>query len=151
MYQKIIIVGNLGRDPVMRYTPAGDPVTNFSVAVNSTHSGADGAKIKETTWFRCSTWGKQAENCNQYLHKGSRVLVEGKLQSDPKTGGPKVFTRDDSTSGAAFEIRAFVVQFLSTKQEDEGYAAGAEGAAEYAQDPDSGAPATSGATDDIPF
>jgi single-strand DNA-binding protein len=110
MYQKIIIVGNLGRDPVMRYTPAGDPVTNFSVAVNNTRSNPDGGeKIKETTWFRCSTWGKQAENCNQYLHKGSKVLVEGKLQSDPKTGGPKVFTRDDSTSGAAFEIRAFVV------------------------------------------
>lgn len=119
MYHTIILVGNLGRDPEMRYTPNGQAVTNFSVATSRQYTGSDGNKVKETTWFRVSTWGKRAEVCNQYLSKGSKVLVEGRLVPDPATGGPRVFTRNDGTSGAAFEISAFTVQFLSTRSEDE--------------------------------
>ncbi len=74
-----IIVGNLGRDPDMRYTPAGKPVTDFSVAVNRQFTGANGQAVKDVVWFRVSTWGKQAEICNQHLKKGAKVLVEGRL------------------------------------------------------------------------
>lgn len=125
MYHTIIIVGNLGRDPEMRYTPSGQAVTNLNVASNRQYTTSDGNPVKETIWFRISTWGKTAENCNQYLKKGSRVLVEGRLNPDPETGSPRVFTRQDGTSGAAFEVTAQMVKFLSTRTEDDGgYTAG---------------------------
>ena len=119
MYQKIIIIGNLGRDPEMRYTPSGQAVTNFSVATNRQYTASDGQQVKETIWFRVSAWGRQAETCNQYLHRGSRVLVEGRITADPATGGPKIWTRQDGTPGSSFEISAGMVRFLSTKQEDD--------------------------------
>ena len=120
MYQKLIIIGNLGRDPEMRYTPSGQAVTNFNVATNRKYTTSDGNQVKETTWFRISTWGKTAEVCNQYLKKGSKVLVEGRLNPDPDTGGPKIWTRQDGTSAASFELTANQVRFLSTRVEDEG-------------------------------
>lgn len=120
MYQNLIIVGNLGRDPEMRYTPSGQAVTNFNVATNRKYTTSDGNQVEETTWFRVSTWGKTAEVCNQYLKKGSKVLVEGRLKPDPDTGSPRTFTRQDGTTGASFEITANQVQFLSTRAEDEG-------------------------------
>ncbi|MBU1659846.1 MAG: single-stranded DNA-binding protein [Chloroflexi bacterium] len=121
MYQKIIIIGNLGRDPEMRYTPSGQAVTNFSVATNRQYTASDGQQVKETIWFRVSAWGRQAETCNQYLRRGSKVLIEGRLTADPATGGPKIWTRQDGTPGTSFEISAVMVRFLSTKQEDDGY------------------------------
>ena len=120
MYQNLIIVGNLGRDPEMRYTPSGQAVTNFNVATNRKYTTSDGNKVEETTWFRISTWGKTAEVCNQYLKKGSKVLVEGRLNPDPDSGGPKIWTRQDGTSAASFELTANQVRFLSTRVEDEG-------------------------------
>jgi len=122
MYHTIILVGNLGNDPEMRYTPGGQAVTNFSVATNRQYTGSDGNLVKETTWFRVSTWGKNAENCNQFLQKGSKVLIEGRLVPDPATGHPRIWTRNDGTSGASFEITANIVRFLSPKGEvEEGY------------------------------
>ena len=112
MYQQIVIVGNLGRDPEMRYTPTGTPVTSLNVATNRKYTGSDGQQVKETTWFRVSVFGKQAEACAQYLKKGSSVLVEGRLSPDPATGGPKVFTRQDGTTGTSYEIFANTVRFL---------------------------------------
>lgn len=123
MYQTIILVGNLGRDPEMRYTPSGQAVTNFSVATNRQYTGSDGQLVKETTWFRISTWGKTAENCNQFLKKGSKVLVEGRLIPDAGTGGPRVWNRQDGTPSASFEVNAQTVRFLSTRGEDESYGA----------------------------
>ncbi len=120
MYQKLLLVGNLGRDPEMRYTPSGQAVTNFSIAVNRSYTPEGGEKVKETTWFRISAWGRLAEVCNQYLNKGSKVLVEGRLNQDKDTGGPRVWTRDDGTSAANFEVTASVVQFLSTRNGDNG-------------------------------
>ena len=81
MYHTIIIVGNLGKDPEMRYTPSGQAVTNFSVATSRKYTGSDGALVQETIWFRVSVWGKQAETTNQYLRKGSKVYIEGRLQT----------------------------------------------------------------------
>ncbi len=109
MYQKLIIIGNLGKDPEMRYTTDGKAVTTFSVAASN--------RKDETVWFRVSTWDKQAETCNQYLKKGSKVLVEGRLQSDKESGGPKLYQRKDGTWGASFEVAADTVRFLSGKDE----------------------------------
>lgn len=113
MYQKIIIVGNLGRDPEMRYMPDGTAVTNLSVATSNRWTDSrSGDQKEETTWFRVAVWGRQAETVNQYLSKGRQVLVEGRLEVDPQTGGPKLFTRQDGSVGASFEIRAFQVRFI---------------------------------------
>jgi len=117
MYQKIIIVGNLGRDPEMRYTQDGTPVTSFSVATNRRWTNPDGSQGEETIWFRISAWRRLAETCNEYLQKGRQVLVEGQLVPDPNTGGPKIFTRRDGTAGAAYEVRAFRVLFLGGRGE----------------------------------
>ena len=114
-YHTIIIVGRLGADPQMRYTPQGDAVTSFSVATDRQHTGADGAKVKETVWFRVSVWGKQAESCNQYLTKGKQVLVEGRLIADAK-GGPRVYEAQGEKR-ASFEINADTVRFLSPRDE----------------------------------
>jgi single-strand DNA-binding protein len=124
MYQKLVIVGNLGTDPEMRYTAAGQAVTNFSVATNRRYTSSDGNQVDETTWFRVSVWGKQAETTNQYLKKGNKVLVEGRLNPDRETGGPRIWTRQDGTSAASFEITAEVVRFLTPRSEAEtGYSA----------------------------
>jgi single-strand DNA-binding protein len=120
MYHTIIIVGNLGRDPEMRYTPSGQAVTNFNVATSRQYTASDGTLVKETIWFRVSAWGKQAETSNQYLRKGSKVLVEGRLVPDMATGGPRTFTRQDGTTGAAFEVSAATIRFLSSRGEVEG-------------------------------
>lgn len=118
MYQTIIIAGNLGRDPEMRYTPSGQAVTNFNVAVNDNYTNSQGERIERTIWFRVSTWGKQAETCNQYLKKGRKVLVEGRMVADASTGGPRVYERSDGTHGASFEISASTVRFLSSRSDD---------------------------------
>jgi single-strand DNA-binding protein len=117
-FHTLIIVGNLGRDPEMRYTPNGQAVTNFNLAANRQYTDSGGQLVKETTWFRVTAWGKTAENCNQYLQKGSKVLVEGRLNSDPETGGPRVFNRQDGSAGAAYEVTAGTVRFLSSRDED---------------------------------
>jgi len=109
---KIIIIGNLGCDPEMRYTPAGRPVTNFSVASNRRWTDADGGTHEATVWFRVAAWGRLAEVCNQYLQKGRQVYIEGRLVSDPETGGPRVWEDRDGNSRASFEVTAQTVQFL---------------------------------------
>jgi single-strand DNA-binding protein len=117
MYQTIIIAGNLGRDPEMRYLQSGQAVTSFSVATNRQYTNSRGEQIKETIWFRVSAWGRQAEICNQFLSKGSKVLVEGRLTADPGTGGPRIWTGQDGSSRASFEINAQTVRFLSSRGE----------------------------------
>ena len=121
MYQKITIVGNLGRDPEMRYMADGTAVTSFSVATSRSWTGKDGEKQDETLWFRVNVWGRQAETTNQYLSKGKKVLVEGNLQGDGATGGPRLWTRQDGSPAASFEIRADTVRFLSPRGEAGGY------------------------------
>src|SRR5512136_702490 len=115
MFHTIIIVGNLGKDPEMRYTPSGQAVTSFSVATSRQYNNQQGQQVKETIWFRVSAWGKQAEIVSQYLKKGSKVLVEGRLNADPSTGGPRTFQRQDGTTGTSFEVTASTVRFLSPK------------------------------------
>jgi single-strand DNA-binding protein len=117
MYHTLIIVGNVGKDPEMRFTPSGQAVTSFSVATNRQYTSGNGEQIKETIWFRVTTWGKQAEVCNQYVKKGMKVLVEGRLTPDKATGGPRVWTKQDGSAGASFEVTAGTVRFLSSRGE----------------------------------
>jgi single-strand DNA-binding protein len=112
-FHSLTIVGNLGRDPEMRYTPSGAPVTTFSVATTRVYNRADGTKVEETVWFRVTTWGKQAENCNQYLKKGAKVAVIGRL-TPGENGSPRIWTKQDGTPAASFEVNASEVHFLSS-------------------------------------
>jgi single-strand DNA-binding protein len=134
-----IITGNVGQDPEMRYTPQGQPVTSFSVAVNRKWTDGNGEQRKETKWFRVAAWNHLAEICNQYVKKGSKILVHGRLNCDPKTGGPKLFTRQDGTAGASFELTAVSVEFLSDGRDT--------GAGQSAPHDYGGGPSE----DDIPF
>jgi single-strand DNA-binding protein len=78
---RIIIIGNLGSDPEMRFTPNGRPVTSFSTATNRRYTTSEGERREETEWFTVVTWGKLAEQCNQYLTKGRLIYVEGRLRT----------------------------------------------------------------------
>jgi len=136
MYQKVVIVGNLGADPEMRYMPNGTAVTNFNVATNQRWTDkASGEPREETTWFRVSVWGRQAETANEYLAKGRRVLIEGRLRPDPETGRPRVFTRQDGTVGASFDLTASDVRFMGSRDEG-GMGAPGGGEAPSAQEED---------------
>jgi single-strand DNA-binding protein len=102
---KVILVGNLGRDPELRYIQSGQAVANFSVATNEKWKDKDGNNQERTEWHRVIVWGKSAENCAQYLQKGRPVYVEGKLQTrdwEDREGNKRTTT----------EIVAQVVQFL---------------------------------------
>jgi single-strand DNA-binding protein len=143
-YQNLTIVGNLGRDPEMRYLQDGTAVTNLNVATNRKWTDqATGQPQEETTWFRVSVWGKQAEACNEHLQKGRQVLIEGRLKPDPTTGGPRIYLRNDGTAGASFEMTASTVRFLGGGNGNGSAAANGAGIP-YA-------PAVVQEDDDIPF
>jgi single-strand DNA-binding protein len=78
---KVLLIGFLGRDPEMRYTPSGRPVTSFSLSTPRSWTSADGERREETEWFNIVTWGNLAEICKQYLNKGQQVYIEGRLQT----------------------------------------------------------------------
>ena len=138
MYQKLVIVGNLGIDPEMRYMSDGQAVTNFSLACNRRwNDRATGQQQEEVTWYRVSVWGRQAEAANQYLSKGRQVLVEGRLRPDPNTGGPRLWTRNEGSVGTSFEVVADRVQFLGSNGDGNGANGHTDGAAEPAYEDDS--------------
>jgi len=119
MYQRLTIIGNLGNDPEMRYTPSGVPVTRFSVATNRRWTDGEGNPQEETTWFRVSAWRGLAETCNQYLSKGRQVYVEGRLLPDRETGGPRVWTGNDGVARSSYELNALTVKFLGGRADRE--------------------------------
>ena len=102
---KIIIIGNLGKDPEMRFTPNGNPVTSFSVATNQRYTTSAGEQREETEWFTVVAWNKLAEQCNQYLSKGRMVYVEGRLHS-------RTWDGQDGQKHFVNEIVASTVRFL---------------------------------------
>lgn len=116
---KIIIIGNLGRDPEMRYTPSGAAVTNFSVAVSRNYKTADGEQREETEWFNVSCWNRLAETANQYLSKGKQVYIEGRLKtrSYQDQNGEKRFSLD---------VTASEMQMLGSRDDVQASAAGPE-------------------------
>jgi single-strand DNA-binding protein len=105
---KVILVGNLGSDPEMRYTPNGKAVTSFSVATNRRYTTSGGESKEETDWFRVSVWGKQAEQCNQFLSKGKQVYVEGRLHARSWEG-------QDGQTRTSLEVNAERVLFLGRR------------------------------------
>jgi single-strand DNA-binding protein len=123
-YHKTTIIGFLGSDPEMRFTPQGIPVCNFSVASNRKWTNSDGSKGEETIWFRITAWNKLAELCNQYLQKGRQVFIEGQLVPDKDTGGPRLYVGNDGQSRSSFELRAEVVRFLNGGSGDSGNGSG---------------------------
>jgi single-strand DNA-binding protein len=119
MYHTLIIVGNVGKDPEMRFTPSGQAVCSFSVATNRSYTANSGEQVKETIWFRVTAWGKQAEVCNQYIKKGMKVLVEGRLTPDKATGAPRIWTNKAGEPQSSFDVQANTVRFLSGHGEGE--------------------------------
>lgn len=114
---KVILIGNLGKDPEVRYTQGGQPVCNFSIATSETWNDKDGNKQEKTEWHSVTVWGKQAEHCGQYLAKGRSVYVEGRLESreyDDKEGNKR----------KVWEVTASSVTFLGSKGDDSGAGAG---------------------------
>ena len=105
MLNKIMVIGNLGTDPEMRYTPSGSAVTNFRMAVNRSYTASDGERREETEWFTIVAWNQLAEQVNQYLTKGRRAYVEGRLRSRSWEG-------QDGQTRFVNEINAFTVLFL---------------------------------------
>ncbi len=102
---KIMLIGNLGSEPEMRYTPNGKAVTSFRMATSRRYTTSAGESREETEWFRVSVWGKQAESCNQFLSKGRRVYVEGRLHSRNWEG-------QDGQMRTSLEVSANRVIFL---------------------------------------
>ncbi len=102
---KIMIIGNLGRDPEMRYTPNGNPVTSFSIAASRSYTTPDGERHQETEWFTVVAWRQLAEQCNQYLAKGRKAYVEGRLHS-------RTWESQDGKTHFVNEITADRVLFL---------------------------------------
>jgi single-strand DNA-binding protein len=102
---KVILVGNLGSDPEMRYTPNGKAVTSFRMATNRRYTTSAGESREETDWFRVSVWGKQAEQCNQFLSKGKQAYVEGRLHARNWEG-------QDGQMRTSLEVTADRVLFL---------------------------------------
>ncbi len=107
MYQKVVIVGHLGSDPEMRYTPSGVPVTSFSVAINRRWTDNNGEPHEKTTWFRVTAWRTLAEQCNQYLSKGRLVLVEGEVEAS-------AWKDNEGQPRATLELTARSVRFLGS-------------------------------------
>ena len=137
---KMLVIGNVGTDPEMRYTPNGNPVTSFRLATNYRYTTSDGEQREETEWFTITAWSKLAEQCNQYVTKGMKIYAEGRLKSDSWTG-------NDGQTRFRNEIVANQVRFL-----DRAAPGGPEeGEADTgAPQTDTGAPQT-GDAEDLPW
>jgi single-strand DNA-binding protein len=134
---KVILLGNLGRDPEVRFTQGGTPVANFTMATTDRWSDPSGEKKEKTEWHRIVVWGKQAEIAGEYLRKGRPVFVEGSLQT-------REWTDRDGNKRYTTEVRAQRLQLLG-RPDDRGASSGAAPAEEMAE------PAGGFAEDDIPF
>ena len=120
MFNKVILIGNLTRDPEMRYTPQGTSVCNFGLAVNRKYKQADDAK-EEVMFINIVVFGKQADTCGQYLNKGSSALIEGRLKENR-------WETEDGQKRSKHEIVAQSVRFLSRRQDSSGMAVSDSGA-----------------------
>ncbi len=144
-FNKIIIVGNLGRDPELRYTPQGDAVCNFSVAVNEKKRDKAGELQDTTTWFRVTLWRRQAENAAKYLTKGSAIYIEGRLHLEE-------WTDRDGKNRYTLEVTGTDMQFIGTRGADADSPAEAAYSGGAASSPaPAPVPSGGGNDDDIPF
>jgi single-strand DNA-binding protein len=105
-----MLIGNLGKDPEMKYTPQGTAVTTFSMAVSRSRKSPDGQMIDETEWFRVVAWERLAETCNEFLRKGSKVYIEGRLQT-------RKWTAQDGQERQMVEVVANEMLLLDSRQQ----------------------------------
>lgn len=136
---KVILIGNLGSDPEVRYLPSGQPVGNFNIATTEKWTGKDGKPGEKTEWHRIVVFGKQAENCKEYLKKGRQVYVEGRLQT-------REWQNKEGQKQKTTEVIAQTVQFLGGPG-----GGGRDRAVEEAPAPVAEEPSILGGEDDIPF
>ncbi|MCU0465504.1 MAG: single-stranded DNA-binding protein [Anaerolineae bacterium] len=151
MYQQITIIGNVGRDPEMRYTQGGVAVCDFSVAVNKKYTTSGGEQRDETTWFRVTCWRQLAETMGKYLTKGKQIMVVGEVSAS-------AYTDKAGQPAATLEITANTVKFLGSRQEGDDAGGGNSGGGRSNRDDDFAPRPRSGGgnnspsnTDDIPF
>jgi len=109
---KVMLIGRLGQEPEMRYTPSGRPLTKFQLATNRSWKSADGEKKTETEWFNVVAWGKLAEICNQYLSKGQQVYIEGRLHT-------RQWQDEESGNHSSVEVIAQEMLMLNSKSEEQ--------------------------------
>lgn len=154
-FNKIIIVGNLGRDPELRYTPQGVAVASFSMATNEKRRDKSGELQDITTWFKITLWRQQAENAAKYLTKGSPVYIEGRLRIEE-------WTDRDNNTRYTLDVQATDMQFIGSRNDsitnpndyghdEEPAYTGGPAAASSSASAGSSAPAPAAADDDIPF
>ncbi|HLF91461.1 MAG TPA: single-stranded DNA-binding protein [Anaerolineales bacterium] len=119
---RIQLIGNLGKDPETRFTPKGSKVCTFSVAVNRRWKSGDGAPKEATDWFNIEAWGRLGEICQQYLHKGSRIYLEGRLETTKyeQDGETRYFTKVVANQMIMLERRAGEEAFAELEYEEEG-------------------------------
>ncbi len=142
-FNKVILVGNLGRDPELRYTPQGTPVCSFTMATNERRRDRAGESQDVTTWFKVTLWGRQAETASQYLAKGRPVYIEGRLRVEE-------WTDREGKQRYTLEVNATDMQFIGGRGEETG---GGDVQREPSAAPSGkgGAPEPDIADDDIPF
>lgn len=116
-FNKIILVGNLGKDPELRYTPQGKAVCSFSMATNEKRRDKAGELQDVTTWFKITLWGNQAENASKYLSKGRPVYIEGRLRIEE-------WTDRDNNNRYTLDVQATDMQFISAGRDEGGYSGG---------------------------
>ena len=136
MFNKMTLIGNVGSDPEMRYTPNGNPVTSFSVATNRRYTTSEGEQREETEWFRVSAWNRLSETCNQYVVKGMRVYVEGSFSS-------REWTDQEGQTRTSLEINCNEIRFLSRNNTDQ--------AMQNQNETGTSAPVTGGSVEDLPW
>ena len=144
-FNKIILVGNLGRDPELRYTAQGTPVCSFSIATNERRKDRNGEMQDQTTWFRITLWNRLAETASQYLHKGKQVYIEGRLRVEE-------FIDRDGKPRQTLEVFATDMHFIGSRQDEAPHDRSVSASASAA--PSAGAPPAEPAElsdEDIPF
>lgn len=122
-FNKIIIVGNLGKDPELRYTPQGTAVCSFTLATNERRRDKSGEHQDVTTWFRVTLWGNQAETASKYLAKGRPVYIEGRLRVEE-------WTDRDNNNRYTLEVNATDMQFIGSRQDAGEYSGGGGGSSQ---------------------
>lgn len=143
-FNRIIVVGNLGKDPELRYTPQGTAVADFSLATNEKRRDKSGEMVDSTMWFKVTVWGKQAEAAAKYLVKGSSVYISGSLRMDE-------WQDREGNARVTLGVQATEMQFLGSRS-DSAFGAAAGSESDHGRNvTEESFPATSGGDDDIPF
>jgi single-strand DNA-binding protein len=114
MFQQLILIGNLGNAPEMRYTPAGIPFAQFRLAVNRRWTGENGQPVEKTTWFNLTAWRKQAELASQYLDKGRKVMVIGEVE------GARPYTDREGVQRASIDVTVNEIRFIDSRRDEAG-------------------------------